>query len=79
MLQKMPLTIDGVDFSHLTERLGYSISYEDRMGGNTMLMQNGDEYQDVIARKPILTWRLDSLTMTQLAALHAAVNAAAFA
>lgn len=74
-LQKMPLTINGVDFSALTERLGYSITYEDRKGGNSMTMQNGDEYQDIIARKPLLSWRLDSLTGTQLASLHAAINA----
>lgn len=71
----MPLVINGVDFSALTERLGYSISYEDRAGGNSMTMQNGDQYMDVITRKPVLTWRLDSLTMTQLASLHAAINA----
>lgn len=77
-LQKMPLKIGGVDFSDLTERCGYSIVYEDRMGGNTVTMANGDEYQDVIVRKPILTWRLDSLTNSELADLHAAVNAAVY-
>ena len=77
-MTKMPLTINGVDFSALTERLGYSIVYEDRKGGNTMTMQNGDEYLDIIVRKPVLTWRLDSLTNTQLAALHAAINAAVY-
>lgn len=74
----MPLKINGVDFSRLTERLGYSIVYEDRKGGNTMTLQNGDEYQDIIVRKPSLVWRLDSLTMTDLAALHAAINAAIY-
>lgn len=77
-LQKMPLKINGVDFSALTERCGYSIVYEDRNGGNSMTMQNGDEYQDIIVRKPILTWRLDSLTNTELASLHAAINAAVY-
>lgn len=77
-LLKMPLTINGVDFSPLTERLGYSVAYEDRKGGNTRTMMNGDEYQDVITRKPNLTWRLDSLTMTDLARLHAAINAAVY-
>lgn len=77
-MTKMPLKINGVDFSADTERLGYSIVYEDRKGGNTMTMQNGDEYQDIIVRKPVLTWRLDSLTMTRLAALHAAINAAVY-
>ena len=75
-MTKMPLTINGTDFSQLTERLGYSISYEDVVGGNSMTMQNGDRFQDGITRKPVLSWRLDSLTMTQLASLHAAINAA---
>lgn len=75
-MQKMPLTINGVDFSALTERLGYSIVYEDVKGGNSMTMANCDEYPDVIARRAIPTWRLDSLTMTELAALHAACDAA---
>jgi len=73
-LLKMPLKISGVDFSALTERCGYSIVYEDRKGGNSVTMMNGDEYMDVVVRKPILTWRLDSLTMTQLQSLHAAIN-----
>lgn len=77
-MQKMPLKINGVDFSPLTERLGYSITYQERTGGNTMIMQNGDEYYDIIARKPVLTWRLDSLTQSQLARLHAAINAAPY-
>lgn len=77
-MTKMPLVINGVDFTADTERLGYSIVYEDRTGGNTMTMQNGDQIQDVIARKPGLSWRLDSLTMTRLAALHAAINAAVY-
>lgn len=77
-MQKMPLIIEGVDFSELTERLGYSVNYEDRQGNNTMLMQNGDQYLDVITRKPVLTWRLDSLTGTQLARLHAAINSAVY-
>lgn len=72
----MPLVINGVDFSELTERLGYSVVYEDVTGGNSMTMMNGDRYQDGIVRKPVLTWRLDSLTMTELARLHAAINAA---
>lgn len=77
-MEKMPLKINGVDFSRLTERLGYVIVYEDREGGNSTMMQNGDEYLDVIVRKPALSWRLDSLTMTDLAALHAAINAAVY-
>lgn len=74
----MPLKINNVDFSRLTERLGYSIVYEDRKGANSMTMQNGDEYQDIIVRKPILTWRLDSLTNADLSSLINAINAAIY-
>ena len=77
-LQKMPLKIEGVDFSDLTERCGYSIVYEDRKGANSMTMQNGDEYQDIIVRKPILTWRLDSLTNADLSSLINAIKTAYF-
>lgn len=77
-MEKMPLKINGVDFSSLTERLGYTIAYEDRTGNNSMTMQNGDQYIDVIVRKPVLSWRLDSLTNTDLALLHAAINAAVY-
>lgn len=77
-LQKMPLTINGVDFSALTERCGYSIVYEARQGGNSMTMLNGDQYTDIITRRPVLTWRLDSLTNTQLALLLTAVHAAPY-
>ncbi len=77
-MRKMPLKINGVDFSALTERCGYSIVYEERTGGNGMMMLNGDEYVDVIARKPALTWRLDSLTNDQLAELLQAVHAAVY-
>lgn len=75
-MQKMPLTINGVDFSALTERLGYSVVYEDVKGGNSMTMMNNDEYPDITGRRAIPTWRLDSLTMTELATLHAACDAA---
>lgn len=74
---KMPLIINGTDFTELTERLGYTVSYEDRTAGK-MTMLNGDEYIDLIARKPILTWSLDSLNTSDLAALHEAINAATY-
>lgn len=77
-LAKMPLVINGTDFSGLTDRLGYAISYEDRRGGNTMTMQNGDEYLDVIVRKPVLRYALNSLTASEIALLHAAINAAVY-
>lgn len=77
-MQKMPLEINGVDFSALTARLGYTVAYEDRTGGNSMTMQNGDEYLDVITRRPVLTWPLNSLTGAELASLHAAINAGVY-
>ena len=77
-MQKMPLKINGVDFSAMTARLGYSVTYETRMGGNTMTMMNGDVYQDLITRRPVLTWPLNSLNGSELARLHAAINAAPY-
>lgn len=77
-MTKMPLKINGVDFSAMTERCGYSISYEDRTGANSMKMQNGDEILDVIAQKPVLKWRLDSLTNAQLSQLITAISAAVY-
>lgn len=77
-MTKMPLKINGVDFSAMTERCGYSISYEDRAGANSMTMQNGDQILDVIAQKPVLSWRLDSLTNSQLSQLISAISAAVY-
>lgn len=77
-MQKMPLTINGVDFSPMTQRLGYTIVYEDRMGENGMTMLNGDEYLDVLDRKPVLTWPLNSLTDTELHQLLTAIHAAVY-
>ena len=76
-MQKMPLKINGVDFSAMTARLGYSIAYEERTAGK-MTMQNGDEYIDLIARKPVLKWPLNSLTMNELSLLLQAVHSAAY-
>lgn len=77
-MQKMPLMINGVDFSPMTQRLGYSVVYEERSGQNTMTMMNGDEYLDVIVRKPALTWPLNSLTDTELHTLLTAIHAAVY-
>ena len=77
-MQKMPLMINGVDFSALTQRLGYSVVYEERSGQNTMVMMNGDEYLDVIVRKPALTWPLNSLTDAELHTLLTAIHAAVY-
>lgn len=77
-MQKMPLKISGVDFSPMTARLGYTVTYEERMGGNSMAMLNGDVYQDLIDRRPVLTWPLNSLTGAELAQLHEAINVAPY-
>lgn len=77
-MQKMPLKISSVDFSPMTARLGYTVTYEERMGGNSMTMLNGDVYQDLIDRRPVLTWPLNSLTGAELAQLHAAINVAPY-
>lgn len=73
-MQRLPLTINGVDFSAAVSRLEYSIVYEDRVGDNTMMMINGDEYPDVIDQRPVIVWPLNALWASELAALYTAIG-----
>lgn len=73
-MQRLPLIINGVDFSTAASRLEYQIEYEDRVGENTTMMLNGDEYPDVLDRRPIITWQLNALWSDELAALYAAIG-----
>lgn len=71
---RLPLTINGVDFSQAANRLAYSVYYEDRVGANTTTMLNGDEYPDVLAQRPVIVWPLNFLWAGELAALYAALG-----
>lgn len=77
-LTRLPLVISGTDFSRAVERLSYSVTYEDRIGENTTLALSGDEYMDVLARRPVITWPLNMLYADEMAALEAAIDLAIY-
>ena len=73
MAKRLPLTINGVDFTEAASRREYSITYEERTGPNGGQMLNGDLYIDLVARRPVITWPLNALWSDELAALQKAV------
>lgn len=77
-LTRLPLVINGVDFSQQAQRLGYSVDYEERIGENSTSLLNGDAYLDVLAKRPVISWPLNMLWADELAALHAAIDAAIY-
>lgn len=77
-LTRLPLIINGTDFSRQVERLGYQVTYEDRQGENATFLLSGDEYLDVLTSRPIITWPLNMLWADELAALKAAIRAAIY-
>ena len=77
-LTRLPLIINGTDFSRQVERLGYQVVYEDRTGENTTLALSGDEYLDVLTSRPIITWPLNMLWSDEMAALRSAIKSAIY-
>lgn len=77
-LARLPLVINGIDFSRQVERLGYQVVYEERTGENSMLALSGDEYLDVLTSRPIITWPLNLLWADEMAALRGAIKSAIY-
>lgn len=77
-LARLPLVINGTDFSRQVERLGYQVGYEDRTGENSMLALSGDEYLDVLTSRPVITWPLNMLWSDEMKALNAAIKASIY-
>lgn len=75
---RLPLVINGIDFSEAANRTGYSIQYEERMGDNGFLALSGDQELDILAYKPIITWPLNALWSDELAQLKTAIRSATF-
>lgn len=73
MAKRLPLTINGVDFSEAVSRREYTITYEERTGPNGGQMLNGDLFIDRVALRPVITWPLNALWSDELAALQEAV------
>ena len=77
-LIRLPLVINGVDFSLAVQRLGYQVTYEDRQGENATFLLSGDEYLDVLTSRPVITWPLNMLWADELAALKAAIRSSIY-
>ena len=75
---RLPLGINGIDFSEAANRTGYTIRYEERTGPNGFLALSGDEDLDILARKPVITWPLNALWTDELAQLKTAINSSTF-
>lgn len=76
--RRLPLTINGIDFSQAANRTGYSVYYEERMGNNTFLALSGDEDLDVLAKKPVITWPLNALWSEELAQLQSTIDSSTY-
>lgn len=76
MAMRLPLVINGVDFSEAASRREYQIVYEERSGDAGGLMLNGDMTLDIRAKRPVITWPLNALWLDELQKLYAAINAA---
>lgn len=53
-LNRMTLTIDGVDYAAMFDKYSYSVSYEVREGSNSGTMKDGTRVADILARKVII-------------------------
>ena len=73
--QRLPLNINGTDFTDMANRTGYSIEYEDRTGENAVLLLSGDMDIDLLASRPVIYWPLNALWSAELAQLAQAINA----
>lgn len=76
--RRLPLVINGIDFSEAVNRTGYSVYYEDRTGKNAFLALSGDEDLDILAQKPVITWPLNALWSDELAQLQSAISASTY-
>lgn len=77
-IQRLPLTINGVDFTAAASRTEYSIYFEERTGENEVMMLNGDIYPDVIDKRPVIVWPLNSMWSDELATLFTAIGDAQY-
>ena len=75
---RLPLIINGVDFSEAANRTAYRIFYEERTGNNYFLALSGDEDLDILASKPIITWPLNALWSDEMAQLKTAINSSIY-
>lgn len=66
---RLPITIDGVDFTPYTSKNAYTVEYVKREGPNSGQMMDGSQVIDLLAYKALITWELNALTSAQLSAV----------
>lgn len=71
-MAKLPYKIDGVDFTDYVHKYGYAVAYERIHGENDFIYLNGNEEEDILQIKPIVTVTLNDLPDAQLTAFLAA-------
>lgn len=71
-MNRMTLTIDGVDYAAMFDKYSYSVGYEIREGGNSGTMKDGTHVADILARKAIIN--LSTNVGTDLSSLIAALK-----
>lgn len=72
-MEKLPFKLDGVDFTNLVRKNGYSVTYERVHGENDFVYLNGNEEEDVLQIKPVVTATLNDIPSAKLEAFLAAV------
>ena len=71
-MRRLPLIIDGVDYSTSINRYGYTVGYIKREGGFGGMMQDGSMRVDILARKAVLKLTANALKSDAQASLLAA-------
>ena len=72
-MSKLPYKVDGVDFTDLVHKYGYSVVYERIHGENDFVYLDGNEEDDILQIKPVVTVRLNDAPDAQATAFLAAV------
>lgn len=73
---RLPLVINGTNYTEIANRTGYEIEYTDRIGENAFMALSADQYPDILARRPTIYWPLNYLTGEEMAQLMGDVYAA---
>lgn len=72
MKARLPVILDGQDFSDCFNRYNYTVEYIPRDGGRGGMMQDGTMTVDVLAWKALYTLGCNDLTGARLAQLQRA-------
>lgn len=72
-MSKLPYKVDGVDFTDFVHKYGYAVRYERVHGENDFVYLNGNEEEDVLQIKPIVTVTLNDTPSDELQTFLAAV------